>query len=237
MPFDQRLEPQPARGLRPTLLMPGYYALLYHHGFSKLVARTPAFEVPGSLEWRAEWSPNTKLGQIRLRSLGETSGSAVCCAERLRSCEKIEWPCHSERSEESAFLCFQADKCRCFASLSMTVRFFHSFCAFPTVCALTNPLRAAGRLSLPAARSGKKKGELGRKGRALPQSGAAEPPRQSAATANLDSLGLIPALRSCRIRTVQRSKKLTAADTVRARAPFHTGPAHFRWARVPARCE
>jgi len=60
-------------------------------------------------------------------------------------------------------------------------------CAFPTVCPLTNLPRAAGRLSLPAARRGKKKGELGRKGRALPHSGAAEPPRQSDATTNLDS--------------------------------------------------
>ena len=39
-------------------------------------------------------------------------------------CEKIAKPCHSERSEESAFVCFQRDKCRCFASLSMTDDFF-----------------------------------------------------------------------------------------------------------------
>jgi len=62
-------------------------------------------------------------------------------------------------------------------------------CAFPTVCRLNNLLRAAGRLSLPAARGWKKKGGLGQKGRALPQSGAAEPPRQSGATASLDRRG------------------------------------------------
>ena len=39
-------------------------------------------------------------------------------------CEKITKPCHSERSEESAFVCFQGNKCRCFASLSMTANFF-----------------------------------------------------------------------------------------------------------------
>ena len=36
-------------------------------------------------------------------------------AARLLKVWKNRWPCHSERSEESAFLCFQADKCRCFA--------------------------------------------------------------------------------------------------------------------------
>ena len=41
-----------------------------------------------------------------------------------RSCEKIDRLCHSERSEESAFFCFEADTSRCFASLSMTSHFF-----------------------------------------------------------------------------------------------------------------
>ena len=35
-------------------------------------------------------------------------------------CEKIDWPCHSQRSEESAFLCFQAGKCRCFAKFTLS---------------------------------------------------------------------------------------------------------------------
>ena len=39
-----------------------------------------------------------------------------------RRCEEITNPCHSERSEESAFVCFQRDKCRFFASLRMTGR-------------------------------------------------------------------------------------------------------------------
>jgi len=43
--------------------------------------------------------------------------------EELRPCEKIGNPCHSERSEESAVVCFQEYKCRCFASLSMTAHF------------------------------------------------------------------------------------------------------------------
>ena len=32
-----------------------------------------------------------------------------------RRCEEIDRPCHSERSEESAIVCIQWDKCRCFA--------------------------------------------------------------------------------------------------------------------------
>ena len=35
--------------------------------------------------------------------------------------------CHSERSEESAFVCFRGDKCRCFAALSMTAGFVTAF--------------------------------------------------------------------------------------------------------------
>ena len=38
----------------------------------------------------------------------------------LGRCGKISKPCHSERSEESVFVCFQGDECRYFASLSMT---------------------------------------------------------------------------------------------------------------------
>jgi hypothetical protein len=38
-------------------------------------------------------------------------------------CEEINQPCHSERSEESAFV-FKGGKCKCFASLSMTADSF-----------------------------------------------------------------------------------------------------------------
>jgi hypothetical protein len=52
------------------------------------------------------------------------AGSTLTMTSSERSCEKIDNPCHSERSEESAVVCFQEDKCRCFASLSMTAHFF-----------------------------------------------------------------------------------------------------------------
>ena len=39
-------------------------------------------------------------------------------------CERITKSCHSERSEESAVVCFQKDKSRFFASLRMTDDFF-----------------------------------------------------------------------------------------------------------------
>jgi len=55
----------------------------------------------------------SSLGQQRL----ETTPA-------LRRCEKITRPCHSERSEESAFVGAQRDKCRFFASLRMTDNFF-----------------------------------------------------------------------------------------------------------------
>jgi hypothetical protein len=51
--------------------------------------------------------------------------------ESQRNCERIDSLCHSERSEESAVVCFHEDKCRCFALLSMTALFLHRFRRFP----------------------------------------------------------------------------------------------------------
>jgi hypothetical protein len=53
----------------------------------------------------------TARWQCRLRA----GGTAGFCFVRpltatLRTCEKIDPPCHSQRSEESAFVCFQRDK-------------------------------------------------------------------------------------------------------------------------------
>ena len=62
--------------------------------------------------------------EIELRSEVEPSGRLH---PDKKTCGNITKPCHSERSEESAVVCFQGDKCRCFAALSMTERFFHTF--------------------------------------------------------------------------------------------------------------
>jgi hypothetical protein len=39
---------------------------------------------------------------------------------RLGSWEKTDNPSHSERSEESVVVCFQEDKCRCFAKFTLS---------------------------------------------------------------------------------------------------------------------
>jgi hypothetical protein len=80
---------------------------------------------------------NLRAGRLCLPARTEKGGPKTRSTERRRTRGKIANPCHSERSEESAFLCFQADKCRCFASLSMTAHFFTA----------SKPFRTAGRQS------------------------------------------------------------------------------------------
>jgi len=82
-------------------------------------------------------SRGVKAGPLRLESPGRGdrafliiadrlspprgSACSLCAAiPRLGTCEKITQSCHSERSEESAVVCFQKDKSRFFASLRMT---------------------------------------------------------------------------------------------------------------------
>jgi len=71
------------------------------------------------------------------------------------TCEKITKSCHSERSEESAFVCFQKDKSRFFASLRMTDDFFTaSRYALPGrhgfLTVFSNPNCATALLTLPS---------------------------------------------------------------------------------------
>jgi hypothetical protein len=63
------------------------------------------------------FTPSTK-GTKETASLTVTDNAAApynSLSSSLRRCEKIGNPCHSERSEESAVVCSQEDKCRCFA--------------------------------------------------------------------------------------------------------------------------
>jgi hypothetical protein len=91
-----------------------------------------------------------KLVQIRLWSLGETSGSAACCAERLRLSDGVP----------------------------------------------TNQPPPCRRKAQPSGGTeGEEKGRVGPEGQSPSAQQVAEPPRQSDATANLDSLGSNLALR------------------------------------------